>query len=234
MAKYMLTSQIYHALLDENIEALSYFSEIMLQDRNYQIMTDKSIHMRYDVIKLDRWKDDLIEFKYQDFNDEVRQLVVTLKHVLGTYIGYSYTDEDGVLHDNKELAHFYRERITDDVQFNYDFDLAYLKLRTLDFHMIKLYHYLDKNRNDKHGIETVNNQIEEERLDYLRRAKVYFSNPEKPIDPDIIRTLALVLGYDDGVGLIHKIYEPSYSREDLLGIIESRLDIRNDVKKGKG
>jgi hypothetical protein len=99
--------------------------------------------------------------------------------------------------------------------------------------MIKLYHYLNENRNDKHGVETIDAQIEAERLDYLNRAKAYFENEEKPIDVDIIRTLALVLGYDDGVGLIHKIHQDSYSREDLLGIIESRLDIRNDVKKGK-
>ena len=98
--------------------------------------------------------------------------------------------------------------------------------------MIDLYKYLDEHREDKHGIETVKAKIEAERLDYLKRAKAYFEDKDKPITEEFIRTLAMVLGYDDGIGLIHKMYEDSYSRDDLLGIIESRLDIRNDIKKG--
>lgn len=229
--KYMLTEKIYNALLDENIEALTFFCDIMLKDENYNIMTEKSIRMRYDVIKLSQWRDDLIEFK-KDFDvDEVRQLVVTLKHVLSTYIGYCY-EKDGVLHDNQELAHFNKNRITDDPNFNYDFDVAYLKLRTLHNHMIDLYHYLDEHREDKHGIETVDKMIEEERLDLLKRCKVFINDKDKPFDDDVLRLISLALGYDDGIDIIHKIHSSSYSRGQILDIIESRLDIRNDVKKG--
>ena len=99
--------------------------------------------------------------------------------------------------------------------------------------MIDLYKYLDENRSDRHGIETVDKQIEEQRVELLQRAKVFFADKDKPFDEDLLRTIALVLGYDDGIGIIHKIHSPSYSRDEIIGIIESRLDIRNDVKKGQ-
>jgi len=227
-SKYKLTKEITTSLLDENIEAIEFFCDLMLQPHNYEIL-NTNIHMRYDVLKLEQWKEDLKEFKKDEIDDEVVQLVVTLKHVLGTYVGWYY-HKDGILHDNKELAHFYHERISDDVQFNQDFDIAYLKLTTLDHHMIRLYNYLKDHPEDKKGIQTVEEILEQERVDIMRRviAKI---NKKEEITDEMLKAVAICIGYDDGIELIHKVHSGSYSAQDIADIIESRLERRNDIKR---
>ena len=227
-SKYRLNPRITTSLLDENIEAIEFFCDLMLKPHNAEIL-DTNTHMRYDVIKLERWKNDLKEFKKEDMDDEVVQLVVTLKHILGTYIGWYY-HKDGELHDNKELAHFYHERITNDPEFNKDFDIAYLKLYTLDRHMIRLYHYLKENPDDRKGIESLDAIIEEERVDILQRFKAKIERNEE-INDDMVKALALCVGYDDGIELIHKVHSGAYLPQDIADIIGSRLDKKMGIKR---
>lgn len=227
-SKYRLNKAITTSLLDENIEALEFFCDLMLKPHNAEIL-DTNIHMRYDVIKLERWKEELKEAKDEEIDDEVVQLVVTLKHVLGTYIGWYY-HKDGVLHDNKELAHFYNERFTDDTEFNQDFDIAYLKLATLDHHMVRLYHYLKDNPNDRNGIQSLDAIMEEERIDILRRFKAKIERKEDITD-EMVKAVAICVGYDDGIELIHKVHSGPYIPQDITDIIDNRLERRNGIKK---
>ncbi len=222
-SKYKLTPQITKDLFKENIDALQYYCDKMSNPEYVELMKEYDNGIYYGTREIKRWKKLLEESKDEVIDDEVRQLVFTLFWCLFSYIGFYYY-KDGELVTDKRLAQSYNLRSIDDKTFQKDFDLAYTRIYQLYRHMRSLYDYLDNNREDMHGIETHNELFQKEEKDYLMRFKIYISKSDE-LDEDTIRKIIPILNFNDSEPIIHKIYDKTYNKYDLLDIINNRLEL---------
>ena len=72
--------------------------------------------------------------------------------------------------------------------------------------------------------------MEEERVSLMKKVKEKLEQGVE-FNDELFKVFANLIGYDDGIAIIHKVHSGSYSPQDIIDIINSRLEMRNDIKR---